>query len=93
VANAGIRALATLDVSGRVAYQLGVFADQYGKEVAEGVVIPLRITQGDLADLVGASRERVNKTMVELRKRKIIEVSSRHRITIRDRQALDRRAT
>jgi len=51
-----IQSLATLDVNGRVARQILAFAERYGREVTEGVQVRIVLTQGDLADLVGASR-------------------------------------
>lgn len=83
-----IQALGTLDVPGKVARQLLVFADQYGKETAQGTVIPMRLTQTDLAGMVGASRERVNQAFVNLRKRKLIDNDTSHRITILDMEKL-----
>jgi CRP/FNR family cyclic AMP-dependent transcriptional regulator len=77
-----IQALGTLDVLGKVARQLLVFADQYGVKGAEGVCIPMRLTQSDIAGLVGASRERVNQVFVNLRERDLIKVSGTYRITI-----------
>jgi CRP/FNR family cyclic AMP-dependent transcriptional regulator len=92
MANARIRALSSLDVAGRVAYQLLTFAEQYGRPEGAGVLIPLRITQGDLADLVGASRERVNRVMVDLKDRGAIAVDGRHRITVLERRFMERLA-
>ena len=77
-----IQALGTLDVLGKVARQLLVFADQYGTKTEEGVCIPMRLTQSDIAGLVGASRERVNQVFVNLRERDLIKVSGTYRITI-----------
>jgi CRP/FNR family cyclic AMP-dependent transcriptional regulator len=77
-----IQALCTLDVYGKVARQLLVFADQYGQVTEEGIKIPVRLTQSDIAGLVGASRERVNQVFVALRKRGLISVDGTYRITI-----------
>jgi len=56
--------LAALDVHGRVAAQILAFAREYGEALPEvGVLIPLRLTQTDLAGLVGASRVRVNQAL------------------------------
>lgn len=77
-----IQALCTLDVYGRVARQLIAFADLYGKRGEAGVTIPMRLTQSDIAGLVGASRERVNQVFVSLRNRKLLSVDAAYRITI-----------
>lgn len=90
LANAQLQAMATLDVHGRVARQLLALADALGEEQPDGSVrIPLRITQSDLAALVGATRVRVNEVLVGFTRRKSIAVDSKHRITIRDRGELE----
>lgn len=91
LANELVQALATLDVHGRVARQLLAFADKYGAPGSNGeVLIPLRLTQGDLADLVGASRKRVNQVMVSFKNQGYISVDAKSRITVHDRKALVR---
>jgi CRP/FNR family cyclic AMP-dependent transcriptional regulator len=90
-----IQALGTLDVMGKVARQLLVFADQYGEKTPDGVCIPMRLTQSDIAGLVGASRERVNQVFVNFRGRNQITVDGSYRITVKDpdklRQILQQR--
>jgi len=88
LANAQLQAVATLDVHGRVARQLLALADAHGEPVAGGVRIPLRLTQGDLASLVGATRVRVNEVLVGFKRRRALSADARHRITIHDRPAL-----
>jgi CRP/FNR family cyclic AMP-dependent transcriptional regulator len=90
LANELIQALAHLDVHGRVARQLLAFADKYGTEGASGVLIPIRLTQGDIADLVGASRKRVNQVMVTFKDSGYIAVDEKGRITVLDRKSLVR---
>ncbi len=92
LANAHLLSLATLDVSGRVAAQLLALAREYGEETQEGVLIPVRLTQADLAALVGASRVRVNQALGYFRKRDAILVGVDGRITVHDEDALARRA-
>jgi len=82
MANEQIQSLSSLDVAGRLARQLLAFADRYGKPTTEGTLVPLRLTQSDLAELVGASRERVNQVMVDLRGRGLLSVDSTHRILV-----------
>src|ERR671911_439123 len=90
LANSQLQAIATLDVHGRIARQLLALADVLGEEVADGGVrIPLRITQSDLAALVGATRVRVNEVLVGFTRRRHIVVDLHHRITIRDRLELE----
>jgi CRP/FNR family cyclic AMP-dependent transcriptional regulator len=93
LANERIQALATLDVAGRVAGQLAAFAVEYGRPTTDGGrLIPFRLTQSELSDLVGASRERVNQVLGVLRRAGLIDVDAQLRITVRDVDALRRRA-
>lgn len=95
-ANEQIQALCTLDVPGRVARQILALADRYGspppggKETAGQMAIPLRLTQSDLGEIVGASRERVNQVIVEFKQRGFIAVDADHRIRVLDRRELVR---
>jgi CRP/FNR family cyclic AMP-dependent transcriptional regulator len=90
LANAQLQAIATLDVHGRIARQLLALADALGEEQPDGSVrIPLRVTQSDLAALVGATRVRVNEVVVGFTRRKNIAVDPKHRITILDRDELE----
>ena len=89
LANARLQAMAMLDVHGRVAFQLLALADAYGETLPSGrTQIPLRLTQGELASLVGATRVRVNEVLVGFKRRKVLEVDARHRVTILDRDEL-----
>lgn len=91
LANELIQAMATLDVHGRVARQLLAFADKYGEASQNGdVLIPIRLTQSDIADLVGASRKRVNQVIVTFKGQGYISVDDVGRIAVHDRQALAR---
>ena len=90
LANAQLQAVATLDVHGRVARQLLALADALGVPQADGSVqIPLRVTQSDLAALVGATRVRVNEVLVGFTKRKMIAIDRQLRISILDRNELE----
>lgn len=61
--DAMIEDLLFLDVHGRVAKKLLELADLHGVRTPEGILIDMRLTQSDLASLVGASRESVNKVL------------------------------
>jgi CRP/FNR family cyclic AMP-dependent transcriptional regulator len=91
MANEQIQSLSSLDVAGRLARQILAFAERYGRsEGPDGTRIPLRLTQTDLAELVGASRERVNQVMVDFRQREYLSVDNAHRILVHKPQELAR---
>ncbi len=52
-----------LDVYGRVAKKLLELAESHGAPIEDGIRIDMRLTQQDLAAMVGASRESVNKVL------------------------------
>jgi CRP/FNR family cyclic AMP-dependent transcriptional regulator len=83
-----IQSLATLDVNGRVAHQLLAFAERYGYELADGVKILVALTQSDIADLVGASRKRVNQAMVFFKEQGLVTTEADGRIIILNRAGL-----
>lgn len=91
LANAQIQSLATLDVFGRVARQLLAFAQEYGQRTPAGTLIPLRLTQTDLAGLVGASRVRVNQVLVFYRQQSYITIDHNYHITLLNTPALQQR--
>lgn len=90
-ASAHILSLATQDVYGRVARTLLDCAQMHGRPTADrAVAISLRLTQNDLASMVGASRERVNLVLAFYRGKGYLSAGPRHAITIHDSAALAR---
>jgi len=79
-----------LDVAGRLAKKLLELSNTYGREVPSGIAIDMRLTQQELATMVGATRESVNKHLRSYRSRGIIDVSQQ-RIVIRKPDELRRR--
>ena len=70
-----------LDLPARLAKRLLQLSERHGIKTDAGVEIDLRLTQQDLADLVGASRVAVNKQLRLYQARGIIRIG-RQRITI-----------
>lgn len=84
-----LHSILRLDVPGRLAYRLLHFAEEYGQALPTGeLMIPLRLTQSDLADLIGASRVRVNHAFMAFKRRGILSVGQDHRIVIHNLKLL-----
>jgi CRP/FNR family cyclic AMP-dependent transcriptional regulator len=92
IANAQIQSLATQDVFGRVARQLLAFAVEYGEPGSNGGIrIPIRLTQSDLAELIGATRTRVNQVLATFKELKYVSLDQDYRITVLEPEALAQR--
>jgi CRP-like cAMP-binding protein len=79
------------DVPGRVAKQLLELAKRFGERREDGVHVHHDLTQEELAQLVGASRETVNKALADFAARGWIRLEPRS-VTLLDLQRLERRA-
>lgn len=92
MANERVEALAGMDVRSRVVRHLLLLAREYGQPATATnghVRIPLRLTQGELAHLVGASRVRVNQTLGELRRRQLVDKDETNLQWVCDMAALE----
>jgi CRP/FNR family cyclic AMP-dependent transcriptional regulator len=88
-ANEKIETLATRSVESRVARQLVAFAEQYGRPRPDGGVhLDIRLTQGNIASIIGSSRESINRVMISYKERDYLSVDSNHHITIHNLRAL-----
>jgi CRP-like cAMP-binding protein len=68
-----LEAMTFQDVMGRLAFELLSLADRSGQSSERGLEITIPLTQVDLATMVGATRESVNKAVSILRTRKLID--------------------
>ena len=89
--NTALANLVFSDVPGRVAKALLDLADRFGSTTEDGVHVPHDLTQEELAQLVGASRETVNKSLAEFVSRGWIRLEGRA-VTLLDVDRLRRRA-
>ncbi|MFE3416157.1 Crp/Fnr family transcriptional regulator [Streptomyces mirabilis] len=64
-------------VSVRLARLLVDLAASYGSSMSSGVVIPLRLSQSELATMVGAAETTVHKALRQLRNERLLETSYR----------------
>ena len=90
-ANDVVADLVFSDVPGRVAKQLLELAQRFGDTRDDGVHVHHDLTQEELAQLVGASRETVNKALADFAARGWIRLEPRS-VTILDVERVERRA-
>jgi CRP/FNR family transcriptional regulator, cyclic AMP receptor protein len=79
------------DVPGRVAKNLLDLADRFGEQENDGLHVHHDLTQEELAQLVGASRETVNKALADFAARGWLQISARS-VLILDAERLRKRA-
>lgn len=79
------------DVPGRVAKTLLELGEKFGRPLPDGVHVTHDMTQEELAQLVGASRETVNKALADFAARGWIRLESRS-VVLLEPTRLDRRA-
>jgi CRP-like cAMP-binding protein len=93
-ATSWIRSLSSQDVQGRIAQQLLLLAEKHGTPMeGGGIRIGLRLTQNDLASIVGASRESVNKVLGIFKGKGYVTVDSSYHFTVYNRKALQNEAS
>jgi CRP/FNR family cyclic AMP-dependent transcriptional regulator len=81
--------LAFLDIHGRVARALLQLAERHGVD-HQGVEIDFDMTQAELASMVGATRERVNRALASFRAQGLIELRGK-KIALLDTARLRKR--
>ncbi len=79
------------DVPGRVAKALLDLAERFGVQTPEGIQVNHDLTQEELAQLVGASRETVNKALADFAARGWIQLAAKS-VLIHDPDRLRKRA-
>lgn len=65
------------DVPGRVAKALIDLSERFGRPAIDGILVAHELTQEELAQLVGASRETVNKALAEFVQRGWLRLEAR----------------
>ncbi|WP_151526378.1 Crp/Fnr family transcriptional regulator [Serinicoccus kebangsaanensis] len=89
--NEGLSDLVFTDVPGRVAKALLDLSDRFGKRSESGLLVAHDLTQEELAQLVGASRETVNKALADFAQRGWVTLGAKA-VTLIDVDRLRRRA-
>jgi CRP/FNR family cyclic AMP-dependent transcriptional regulator len=89
--NQSMADLVFTDVPGRVAKALLELSERFGAPAGVGIRVEHGLTQEELAQLVGASRETVNKALADFATRGWLRLESRA-VVLLDRDRLARRA-
>jgi len=89
--NEAMADLVFTDVPGRVAKALMDLGEKFGTVTPEGLLVTHDMTQEEIAQLVGASRETVNKALADFTQRGWVRLESRQ-VLILDVERLRRRA-
>jgi CRP/FNR family cyclic AMP-dependent transcriptional regulator len=89
--NDSVADLIFTDVPGRVAKALLQMADRFGSREPDGLKVKHDLTQEELAQLVGASRETVNKALADFVHRGWLQLQGKS-VVILDEERLRRRA-
>lgn len=89
--NESLADLVFSDVPGRVAKALLDLSQRFGQVTEEGTLVAHDLTQEELAQLVGASRETVNKALADFVGRGWLRLESRA-VVLLDAERLSRRA-
>lgn len=84
--------LVFLDLAGRLAKTLATLADRDGTVEGDTVVLELPLTQTELAEMVGGSRQSVNQSLRMFQTRGFLELRGRE-VVILDLDALRRRGS
>lgn len=82
-------AMAFLDVQGRLAYEMLNLEKKSGQQTEEGDMICIPLHQNDLASMVGATRESVNKALSIFRSQNLIKISGSS-VVILDKAGLEK---
>lgn len=87
-----IESLLHREVSTRLATLLSNLGERFGRQNGTGILIDVRLTHQDLANMIASTREAVSKVMSEFQREGVIENRNR-RIAILDSSALTEHAS
>ena len=90
--NGKLEELMTLDVTGRVAGLLLRLAATQGRDISGGVRIDVKLSQTDIANFVGATRERANRVLTGFRRQKWVMLDATGHWVVSNKDALASRA-
>ncbi|HEX9093261.1 MAG TPA: Crp/Fnr family transcriptional regulator, partial [Coriobacteriia bacterium] len=82
-----LEAMAYQRVGQRLAHKLIDLAQRFGVETVRGTLIQARLTQQELAEMIGTTRETLAHTLADFRRRDLLD-TAHHQVMIRDAERL-----
>ncbi len=82
-----LEAMAYQRVDQRLARKLLDLGQRFGASTVRGTLIQARLTQQEMAEMIGTTRETLAHTLGDFRRRGLLE-SSKHNVVIRDAERL-----
>ncbi len=82
-----LEAMAYQRVGQRLARKLIDLAQRFGVETVRGTLIQARLTQQELAEMIGTTRETLAHTLADFRRRDLLD-TAHHQVVIRDAERL-----
>jgi CRP-like cAMP-binding protein len=82
-----LEAMAYQRVGQRLARKLIDLAQRFGVETVRGTLIQARLTQQELAEMIGTTRETLANTLSDFRRRDLLDMTH-HQVVIRDAERL-----
>jgi CRP-like cAMP-binding protein len=82
-----LEAMAYQRVGQRLARKLTDLAQRFGVETVRGTLIQARLTQQELAEMIGTTRETLAHTLADFRRRGLLD-TAHHQVLIRDAEQL-----
>jgi len=82
-----LEAMAYQRVGQRLARKLVDLAQRFGVETVRGTLIQARLTQQELAEMIGTTRETLAHTLADFRRRELLD-TEHHQVLIRDAERL-----
>lgn len=82
-----LEAMAYQRVDQRLAHKLLELAQRFGVSTARGILIQARLTQQELAEMIGTTRETLAHTLGDFRRRGLL-ATTHHQVVIRDAELL-----
>lgn len=83
------RDLLQRDLRARIGRALLWLAESHGKPSQEGIKLSIHLTHQELANLVGAARESVSRTMSDFKKEGLISINEEGALVIKDKARIN----